>query len=648
MPLQTPNNQIEPTIKNSTVLPVCKCPAKLGVRQRCGFVPVMDKIDPKPHYLVTPMKACDFFGVRTNGISLWRILSTLLVSLGLCVQAFAQQPPRRVAGPPRQGVTAPSHVYQKGDVEILTFETEQDYDRLQELYRTTLDTQPAPGEMTTLYLRSHTDHSVQPYAVRLPKDYSADRKYPLVIQLHGLNFNEVLSGSRLRYRGLAGTQWIQPDLSIIYASCFGRPSAFYRGMGEEDVREVLDEVKARFPVDQDRVYIMGHSMGGCGSYHIGLHYPDLFGGIMPIDAAMGNRVTRPNPEPPPAWMLPQIKIHSPEFLYPNARNVDVFFKNAGDGIQGKSTEFTDGIVTQGGFSTAESFPGMPHNFGDQYAYANFVTELIQHPIRRRPSEVKFFTDTLRYNRAYWVTIDRLTRHNADAFIMASCDKSRGVLITTTNIDALTLRLSESPAPKQGPLVVDGVTVLKESLPEIVHLSKADGAWKASEWNKSGLLKKHGLQGPIDDAFNSRFLAVYGEGDRDLAIAELDAVRNPPTVLDIHGDFPMKSAGKVTAQDIATCNLILFGTPENNAVLKRLASSLPPALFKGDDGSRSVFIYPNPENPERYIVVWQAKFLSSAGESLHQQWILPLCLLPDYLRVKDGKIISGGHFDSDWK
>jgi predicted peptidase len=120
--------------------------------------------------------------------------------------------------------------------------------------------------MTTLYLRSRTDRSVQPYGVRLPQNYSPKRKYPLVIQLHGLNFNEVLSGSRLRYGGLGNPQWVQPDLPVIYASCFGRPSAFYCGMGEEDVLEVLEEVQVRFPVDKDRVYIMGHSMGGCGSF----------------------------------------------------------------------------------------------------------------------------------------------------------------------------------------------------------------------------------------------------------------------------------------------------------------------------------------------------------------------------------------------
>jgi hypothetical protein len=124
-----------------------------------------------------------------------------LLLLGTAASAQAQQAKTKGAvgkGAPAQGVTAPSNVFARGDREILTFETERDYDRLEELERTTRDTQPAPGTMTPLYLRSRTDGSVQPYAVRLPREFSREKTYPLVVQLHGLNFREVLSGSRVR------------------------------------------------------------------------------------------------------------------------------------------------------------------------------------------------------------------------------------------------------------------------------------------------------------------------------------------------------------------------------------------------------------------------------------------------------------------
>jgi endo-1,4-beta-xylanase len=553
---------------------------------------------------------------------------------------------KALSGPPVAAnwpnATAESHVFKRGDVEILSFDTEEDFDRLEELYRQGLETQPTPGVMTPLYYRSKLDGSVQPYALRLPNNYSKARSYPVVIQLHGTNFKEVLTGSRLKYRGMGGPQWIEPNLPVIYVHCFGGPTTFYIGMGEEDILAVVADVKQRFPVDPDRVHIMGHSMGGAGSFMVGLHYPDHFGGISVGDAAMWNR-----PERVPDWMAPQVAIQSAAKLYPNARNLDVFFKNAGAGIQRQSSEFADGIVGQGGFATTEVFPRMPHSFGDQYPYANFVTQVIGHPVRRRPEEVKFYTNTLRYNGAYWVTIDRLTRHNADALVDVGY-KGDSIRLTSTNIDALTLRPGEGqgPVPKGKPvaLVVDGREVSTGALPDVVHLSKQSGEWALGEWKADSVEKRHGLQGPIGDAFNTRFLAVYGEADRDLAIAELDAIRNPPGPLDIHGDFPMKAASKLSREDIESSNLILFGTPETNPVLKRLAPSLPAELLRGD----AIFIHPNPENPSRYVVVWSAKLLSAPEPGLNAGWIMPLNLLPDYVLVKDGRVASGGHFDNRWK
>ena len=540
--------------------------------------------------------------------------------------------------------SAPSYVLKRGDREILTFEKEGDYDRLQELYRQSQESQPTPGEMTTRYYRSDIDGSVQPYAVWLPRNYDPAEKYPLVIQLHGTNFKEVLSGSRLTYRGMPEAQWIEPTLPVIYAHCFGGPTTFYQGMGEVDVLKVIAEAKRLFTVDSDRVFIMGHSMGGAGSYTVGLHHPDQFGGILAGDPAMGPMAAAIPPDRP-KWMEPQIAIVSPPKLYPNARNVDVFFKNAGAGIQRYSTEYSDGIVAEGGFATTEVLPGMPHGFGYLYHHAAWVTEVIQHPIRRQSAEVKFYTNTLQYNQAYWVTIDRLTQHNADASVTASCQE--GLLrVTTTNIDALTLRLGDVPAPKgaSARLVIDGRDVSSSPSSDVVHLSKQADQWNLGEWKSNGLVKRHGLQGPVGDAFNSRFLAVYGEGDRELAIAELDAVRNPIGPFDVHGDFPMKPAAKVTREDVESCNLLLFGSPQSNAVLKRIAPSLPAALLKAG----SIFIYPNPENPSRYVVVWSTALLSAADPDLRAGWTPPLNLLPDYVEVKDTKIVAGGHFDSDWQ
>jgi len=552
----------------------------------------------------------------------------LLIGL-IAISALSQQGPQTGLW---EIVPAKSNIVQRGDLEILTFETPADLERLESLYEQNRGAKPQPGEIIPMYFRSPADNSVQPYGMWVPKDYDPQQAYPLVVQLHGLNFRKVVAGQRTTYRGMGTVQWIDPNQQAIVVQCFGRPSTFYTGMGERDVLATMDDVSSRFRVKQDRIYVMGHSMGGAGSYTIGLHYPDRFGGITPIDAAMGRMIV-PIGELP-AWMKPQTLMNNPYLLFPNARNVDVFMKNAGAGIQRKSTEFTDGIVDAGGFSTTESFPGMPHSFGQMYPYATFESQIIAHPIKRDPAEVKFFTNTLQYNKAYWVTINRLTKHGEQSFI--SANKNGSVKVTTKNIDAFSLDLKPAPAA----VTIDGETV---SDPASSHFERLNGKWTTVS-QPALAPKHHGMQGPIGDAFNSRFLGVYGEGARDLAIAELDALRNPPGRLIVHGDFPMKAASKLTQQEMAANNLILFGTVETNPIIRQLAPKLPSELLNG----RSIFIYPNPINPRCYVVIWSTKVLSAYTDQLRAGYHLPINLLPDYLEAKDGRIVSGGHFDNNWK
>ena len=53
------------------------------------------------------------------------------------------------------------------------------------------------------------------------------------------------------------------------------------------VVSLVRHLKRRYPVDDDRVYLTGHSMGGRGSLTMGLTYPSLFAGLTPSAATLG-------------------------------------------------------------------------------------------------------------------------------------------------------------------------------------------------------------------------------------------------------------------------------------------------------------------------------------------------------------------------
>jgi poly(3-hydroxybutyrate) depolymerase len=58
-------------------------------------------------------------------------------------------------------------------------------------------------------------------------------------------------------------------------------------LSEKDVMNVLAEVRKAFSVDEKRIYLIGHSMGGAGAYHLAAKYPDVWAGLGPIAAASG-------------------------------------------------------------------------------------------------------------------------------------------------------------------------------------------------------------------------------------------------------------------------------------------------------------------------------------------------------------------------
>jgi dienelactone hydrolase len=61
-----------------------------------------------------------------------------------------------------------------------------------------------------------------------------------------------------------------------------RPFGFdWEEVGRRDALEVLADAKRRLRPEADQVYLTGHSMGGHGTWHLGVNYPNLFAAIGP-------------------------------------------------------------------------------------------------------------------------------------------------------------------------------------------------------------------------------------------------------------------------------------------------------------------------------------------------------------------------------
>ncbi len=94
---------------------------------------------------------------------------------------------------------------------------------------------------------------------------------------------------------------------------------------------------------------------------------------------------------------------------------------------------------------------------------------------------------------------------------------------------------------------------------------------ASSTNESNVLKiqkKPGLQGPIDDAFLSRFIIVKPTVKSSAAAVDEWCMRELDHAVEhwrrqFRGDAIVKEDTDLTQEDFESANLICFGTPESN-------------------------------------------------------------------------------------
>ena len=71
------------------------------------------------------------------------------------------------------------------------------------------------------------------------------------------------------------------SLSGWWGARSGKPAE----LSELDAMTLLGRIRQQYAIDPDRIYLMGHSMGGAGTYHLAAKYNDVWAAVAPISAA---------------------------------------------------------------------------------------------------------------------------------------------------------------------------------------------------------------------------------------------------------------------------------------------------------------------------------------------------------------------------
>ncbi|HYO83503.1 MAG TPA: dienelactone hydrolase family protein, partial [Bryobacteraceae bacterium] len=418
------------------------------------------------------------------------------------------------------------------------------------------------------------------------------------------------------------------DAEMIVASPLARGTMGYQTVAETDVYDVLHDVRKRFSIDEDRIYLTGLSMGGGGVLWLGFTRPDTWAALAAVCPA------------PPEGVEP---------LAGNALNLPVkLFQGALDPIvPASSTSQWHSRLRHAGVSAEYvEYPGVRHNSWDRAYRGGAIFEWLgQFRRNRNPERVRFRTDAYKYGTAYWLRIDRLTPGQAAEF--DGTLKGPNLEAKTSGIESFSV-VGRVTAAK-----VDGQNVAR---PRAVAGRTSFHRTKGGRWAVGAVMpgkgeKRRGAEGPIADAISTRHVYVYGAEGRVPAEQAADwSTRRSRLNLSLR----VLRDTEIAAGDIANANVVAFGTRETNRLIARYADQLPMHLNPGAADYGLLYAYPV---EGRYVVVssglpWWTRHDQAPPRGLPFLSVPYRILgtLGDFVLFKGGldNVVAEGRFDNKWQ
>lgn len=127
-------------------------------------------------------------------------------------------------------------------------------------------------------------HGTMPYRVMVPTKYDQNRKYPLVIFLHGIDERGTDNEKQLKWgASLFKSDSVREDYPsfVIFPQC---PSEYLwpQHVPMEMLRALIRDFASNNNVDQNKIYIVGMSMGAYGTYEMVARNQGLFAAAIAI------------------------------------------------------------------------------------------------------------------------------------------------------------------------------------------------------------------------------------------------------------------------------------------------------------------------------------------------------------------------------
>lgn len=508
---------------------------------------------------------------------------------------------------------------------------------------TALPPRPLPGLARYAY-RSAVDGSLQPYSLYLPPGYSTDKRFGLVVALHGAGGND--------YEMAASLAPARPEDMLIVAP-YGRGNSSYASTGEKDVLDVVDLIMARYAIDPDRVYLTGRSMGGYGTWRIGQLYPRRFAAIASFAGWTGADCLEN------LASTPVLVVHGDaDDVVPIGADARAVAR-----LKALGAEVRFDVIKRGGHDAMGAWmaQGGPGRLVEWFR-----------PHRRASWPAKEMVRTTLPSRGAgaWASILGLSRPLAIAALDAKIVDSRHLTVDTQNVSAFELDLRHPSLAKGGRILIlaDGFNLTADS-------GSASARFELGSKGRfvPAAALPPGTPGNGGSGFAALFEGpvriVYGTQKKARA-ADNEAVARALADWGELGRFeaiPDKAADSLVE---ASSSLVLVGWPEENSAFARMAARLP-IKVKGSkieiaaeglasgSGAGLILCCPNPEAPGRLVGIVALPLRGKDAVDYARSLVLPLAnygsqsepsgaaMLDAILLDKSGGAAWGASYDWRW-
>jgi predicted esterase len=509
------------------------------------------------------------------------------------------------------------------------------------------------GGLITCGFRSKLDDSIQPYGLEIPDGLNLSKKVPLYVWLHGRG-DKNTDLYFLRDREKKRSPFKFEDGITLHP--FGRQCIGFKAAGEIDVLEAITDVKARYRIKEKQIVLLGFSMGGAGAWHLGAHYADQWAAVH-AGAGFAETAQYIKLKPvnyPPCYEQTLWSVYDVPNYARNLLNQPLVAYSGEKDKQIQAALVMEGALREHDHKLYHVIgPNMGHKY-DEDSIKEIGAWLKDRLAQAdEPKETwQWQTRTLRYPGDGPFRITGLHEHYQDSRLDAKLVYSGLYDVTTVNVTSFTLR-------EKANIWIDG-QLMTHAGPGNFQKGE-DGIWTPGI--PSGLQKRPGLQGPIDDAFLNPFLEVTEAMPSNWHTFERTHFHDRWSAL-FRGEVPSRSSRTLSKQYQQDHHLLYWGTPHSSPAIRKLIDTAPidwdtQEIRIGDQSWPSanhmlLLIYPNPDNPEKYIVLNSGPTFREAHDRTNSlqnpklgDWAVIDTRTPPNAEAA-GKVVASGFFDERWQ